>query len=70
MSSFTNYPILISESMNPFLTSVTFKCDKCGKISKNLDHVCFEKKEHVLRESFWTKIRKSFAIHKIKKQEV
>ena len=62
MSSFTNYPILIAESMNPFIVSVAFKCEFCGKVSKTLEHTCFKEEQIVvIKESFPNKIRRLFS---------
>ncbi len=61
MSSFTNYPVLISESMNPFDVSIAFKCEKCGRISKTLNHICYEEGEIlIVREGILKKIKKLF----------
>lgn len=40
MTSFTNYPVLIADSMDPFSVSVAFRCELCGRVSRNLDHIC------------------------------
>ena len=69
MSSFANYPILIAESMNPFLVSVAFKCEFCGKVSRTLEHDCFKEKQiMVIKESFRSKIKRLLSSLKIPKR--
>ena len=70
MSSFTNYPVLISESMNPFDVSIAFKCEECGRISKTLNHVCNQEiVELPIKESFFNKISRILSVQKIQGQE-
>ncbi|MCK5539129.1 MAG: hypothetical protein KAI79_20065 [Bacteroidales bacterium] len=69
MSSFTNYPILIAESMNPFFVSVAFKCELCGKVSRSLEHDCSKEKQMMaVKESFRSKIKKILSSLKIPKR--
>ena len=70
MPSFTNYPIFIAESMNPFIVSIAFKCDRCGKISKTLFHICDEEVvELPIKENFFVKTKRIFLVQKTQGQE-
>ncbi|PLX20891.1 hypothetical protein C0584_03855 [Candidatus Parcubacteria bacterium] len=41
MRRYTNYPILISDGMNPFSVTVGFRCGECGQISEDITkHKC------------------------------